>query len=162
MKVQSLERLEEWRASLRSGQKVVWTNGVFDLFHVGHLRTLQFAARQGLFLVVGINSDASTRLIKPFRPIVPEEQRVAIVEGLEVVDYVTLLDARNPCALIRRLRPDVCVKGGEYVGKVMPEMDAITQVGAKLVFAPTVEGMSTTELVRRIQMQMPCTPSTPQ
>lgn len=133
--------------------RLVFTNGVFDLLHRGHLDYLEEARKLGDRLVVGINSDASTRRLNkgPDRPLVGEEDRAALVAGLRCVDAVCLFDEDTPLELIVALRPDVLVKGGDYtpdqvVGRAEVEAD-----GGSLVLVPLVEGSSTTALLRRIR-----------
>jgi len=132
---------------------VVFTNGVFDLLHVGHVRYLEFARGLGKMLVVGVNSDASVRSLGkgPQRPIVPAAQRAEVVAALACVDFVCLFDEQRPDAMIRAVRPDIHVKSAQYSMEELPEAGAVAEVGGKIVFAPHVASSSTTELVRRIR-----------
>ena len=127
--------------------KLVFTNGCFDILHAGHLSTLKFAKSKGDRLVVAVNSDASVGRLKPGRPFVPLEQRMLILASLEMVDYVVSFDEDTPRNLIEEIQPDVLVKGGDY--------DPADIVGAAIVnevyAAPTVEDLSTTNLVRQIK-----------
>ena len=139
-------------AELRSrGQTVVFTNGCFDLLHVGHLRYLQEARSLGDCLVVGVNSDDSVRRLKgPSRPLVGELERAEMLAGLACVDYVTLFGEDTPVELIRLLKPDVHVKGGDYKIEELPEAEVVRSYGGRVVLAAVTRGRSTTELVQRI------------
>lgn len=133
--------------------KVVFTNGVFDLLHVGHVRYLEFARNLGGVLIVGINSDASVRALdkSPGRPLVPAAERAELVAALECVDYVCLFDELRPDETLRAIRPDFHVKSASYAVADLPEAKTVAQIGASIVLAPHVEGWSTSELVRRIR-----------
>jgi rfaE bifunctional protein nucleotidyltransferase chain/domain len=153
-RVLDLATLEvEIRPRRARGEQLVLTNGVFDLLHVGHLRYLRQARAEGDILVVGLNSDASTRALKPGRPLVPEAERAELLAALEPVDYVTVFDAPTADALIAALRPDVYVKGGDYDVEQLPEAATARRVGARLVFVPLVPGRSTTGLLERLGTQ---------
>lgn len=135
----------------RRGERLVLTNGCFDLFHPGHLQTLTAAAQQGDCLVVAVNSDTSIRRLKgPDRPIVPEADRLAMVAALEVVDLVTLLDADTPEALVAAIRPDVLIKGGDYRAEAILGGDTVRAAGGSVVVAPYRDGWSTTRLVGQL------------
>ena len=131
------------------GRRVVFTNGCFDLVHAGHASALEFARSRGDLLVVGLNSDRSVRGLKgPGRPVVPQAQRARLLAAFEAVDYVVVFDQGTPAGLVRRLRPDVLVKGEDYRGK-----EVVGRDHAGLVeLAPLVKGISTSELVRRIKL----------
>ena len=133
-----------------AGQKIVFTNGCFDLLHVGHARLLRQAAELGDLLVVGLNSDASVRRLKgPTRPLNSENARAELLGALEAVDIVTVFDDDTPLGLIESIRPDVLVKGGDYSpGEVVGRAE-VESWGGKLALIPLVEGHSTTNLVRR-------------
>lgn len=145
---------QRWR---EEGKKVVWTNGCFDLLHVGHLRNLQYARRLGDALVVGLNSDASVHALKgPGRPIVAVPERAELLAGLECVDRVVVFDELTPEMALARLQPDICCKGADYAppaGKPIPEARIVAAYGGKLEFLPLVPGRSTTDLVARIRAQ---------
>lgn len=127
---------------------VVFTNGCFDLFHAGHLASLKFARSQGDRLVVGLNSDRSVRELKgPGRPIIGEADRRRLLEAIWCVWEVRVFDEPTPENLIREIRPDVIVKGADWQGKEV----AGAQYAGKVVFAPLVPGLSTSEIVRRIK-----------
>lgn len=133
-----------------AGRKVVFTNGCFDLLHVGHARLLRQAADCGDVLVVGLNSDASVRRLKgPSRPINPESARAELLGALECVDLVTVFDDDTPMALIEAIRPDVLVKGGDYRPEEVVGREVVEASGGKLILIPLVEGHSTTNLVRK-------------
>ena len=133
-----------------AGQTVVFTNGCFDLLHPGHVRLLREAADLGDFLVVGLNSDASVRRLKgPSRPINPGEARAEVLSALEAVDAVTIFDDDTPLELIKAIRPDVLVKGGDYRPEEVVGRAEVEAAGGRLVLIPLAEGHSTTTLVRR-------------
>jgi len=133
-------------------ERLVFTNGVFDLLHVGHLASLETARGLGDRLVVGINSDASTRRLKgPSRPYQPEADRARLVAGLRCVDAVTLFDEDTPGALIEALLPDVLVKGADYEGREVAGADAVRASGGEVRLVEMVDGRSTTDLAARIR-----------
>ncbi len=143
--------VEELQARRARGERVVLTNGVFDLLHVGHLRYLRRARELGDVLVVGLNDDASVRALKPGRPLVPEDERAELLAALEPVDYVVTFGERTADALLRALRPDVYAKGGDYGEDTLPEAVTARQVGAKIAILPLVAGHSTSDLLERIE-----------
>ncbi len=141
-----------WRAA-QSG-KVVFTNGHFDLLHVGHLRYLQAARALGDALVVGLNSDASTAARKPGRPLVPEAERAELLAALACVDVVVIFDALTANALVVALRPEVYVKGGDWGrpdGPRPPEAELVAAYGGQVAFLPYVPDRSTTLIIQRIR-----------
>lgn len=152
-KLISREELPRLRESLSAqGRRIVFTNGCFDVLHVGHLRYLQQARGLGDVLVVGINSDASVRELKsPRRPIVPEGERAELLAGLECVDYVTVFSEATPVETIHALRPDVHVKGGDYTEDRLPEAAAVRAYGGEVRIMPLVPGRSTTDVIQRIR-----------
>jgi rfaE bifunctional protein nucleotidyltransferase chain/domain len=154
LKVRTLDDLIAARAEWsRTGKKVVWTNGCFDLLHAGHIRSLRDAKALGDILIVGINSDASARSIKgDLRPIVNQEDRAEVIAALEMVDYVTIFDEPTPVAALSRLRPDIHCKGAEYAdgSRPVPERDTVLDYGGEIRFLPLHPGRSTTDLVDRI------------
>ena len=143
-------KLELWR---RTGQRVVFTNGVFDLLHPGHLSQLKAARAFGDKLLVGLNSDASVkRLAKgDDRPLLPEAARKQLLEELRCVDEVVVFDDDTPLALIEAVQPDVLVKGADYAGKVVVGREIVEARGGRVELVPLVPGWSTTELLRRIR-----------
>ena len=134
-----------------AGKSIVFTNGVYDILHAGHVQLLRRAKALGDVLVVGINSDASTRRLKgPARPINHERDRLALISALEPVDYAILFEEDNPAALIRALRPHFHVKGGDYTPDTLPEANAANEVGARIEILPLVDGRSTTNVIKKI------------
>ncbi len=169
-----IERLAPERAG---GARVVFTNGVFDLLHLGHLRYLRQARNLGDLLVVGVNGDESTRLLKgPARPLVPAEERAELLAALDCVDYVTIFGERTAEATLALLRPEVYVKGADYAGSVgrqqdtlldaealrqalatdaglgerLPEAQIVAEYGGSLALLAYLPGHSTSELIERI------------
>jgi rfaE bifunctional protein nucleotidyltransferase chain/domain len=127
--------------------RVVFTNGCFDLLHVGHVRYLREARALGEVLVVGLNSDSSVRALKPGRPVVEEDERAEVLAGLAAVDYVTVFSEDTPYALIGRLRPDILVKGGDWRVEEIVGSDIVPRT----VSLPYIEGRSTTSLIEKIR-----------
>ncbi len=153
-KVRTLDELAALRAAwFDSGQTVVWTNGCFDLLHVGHIRSFRDAKALGDILIVGINSDASVRALKgDSRPIVDQGDRAELIAALEMVDYVTIFDESTPVEALSRLRPDIHCKGAEYAdgARPVPEREIVLGYGGQIRFLPFHPGRSTTEMVERI------------
>ncbi len=145
----SLSELLGWRAEQRG---VVFTNGVFDILHKGHVSLLETARAQGEKLVVALNDDSSAaRLEKGVgRPFNTLEDRLEVVAALEAVDRVTSFSEDTPEELIKAIKPDVLVKGGDYRGKKVPGQDTVNELGGKVVLVNFLEGYSTTDIVRRI------------
>jgi rfaE bifunctional protein nucleotidyltransferase chain/domain len=144
-----LERLTPRRAT---GERLVLTNGCFDLLHRGHVRYLNAAATLGDVLVVGVNSDASVRRLKGRgRALVPAEERTEVVAALACVDYVTIFDAPTAEGLVEALRPDVYVKGGDYADHPPPEAARVLALGGEFRLVELVPGSSTSALVERIR-----------
>lgn len=134
-----------------AGSTIVFTNGVFDILHAGHVQFLRQAKELGDVLVVGINSDRSTRRIKGAgRPINSERDRIALVAALDVVDHVVLFDEDTPGELIRILRPHIHVKGGDYADETLPEAIAVQEVGGRVVILPLIGSVSTSSMIERI------------
>jgi D-beta-D-heptose 7-phosphate kinase/D-beta-D-heptose 1-phosphate adenosyltransferase len=133
------------------GGLLVFTNGVFDLLHPGHVRYLHAARQQGNALIVAVNSDASVRGNKgSTRPIVPAEERAELVAALEAVDAVVIFDEATPYDTIRRLQPDVLVKGADWPADQIVGRDLVEASGGRVVRIPIATGYSTTELVSRV------------
>ena len=141
-----------WRSDRRAqGQSVVFTNGVFDLLHAGHVDLLERARALGDVLVVGLNTDASTRRLKgERRPLLPEADRARVLAALAVVDAVVLFDEDTPAELVRRLEPDVLVKGADYAEDAIVGKDTVEARGGRVVRLPLVEGRSTSKIVEEI------------
>ncbi len=132
---------------------LVFTGGVFDLLHAGHVDSLQGARRFGRSLVVGVNSDASVRRLgkAPGRPIHAAADRCSVVAGLAVVDAVVCFDEDTPLELLRLLRPDVCVKGSDYDADRLPEAALVRQWGGRIEIVPRVRALSTTAVIERVR-----------
>jgi rfaE bifunctional protein nucleotidyltransferase chain/domain len=142
-----------WRAEQRAaGRTVVFTNGVFDLLHAGHVTYLAWARAQGDSLIVGLNTDASVRVLKgPERPLMPFEDRAAVIAALRSVDAVVGFPERTPESLLDRIRPDVHVKSAQYQIEDLPERIVVLQHGGEIRLAPHVAGRSTTDIVANIR-----------
>ncbi|MCU1331763.1 MAG: D-glycero-beta-D-manno-heptose-7-phosphate kinase [Candidatus Angelobacter sp.] len=140
-------QVREWRSA---GEKIILTNGCFDLLHVGHVRYLRAAKQLGGRLIVAVNSDASTRALKgEGRPRVPDEERAEILAALNDVDAVTVFDAPNVTELVRLLRPDIHAKGTDYTAESVPERDVVIACGGRVAIVGDPKDHSTTELLRR-------------
>jgi len=152
-KVQSWQAAHQQVAQARQqGKKIVFTNGCYDILHAGHLHGLEQSRRLGDFLVVGLNSDASVRGLKgPGRPVVAQGHRAALLAGLACVDAVVLFDEATPEELIRRLEPDILVKGGDYDVAAIAGGAFVRQRGGEVVTVPLVDGLSTTSILRKVQ-----------
>ena len=143
-----LELRTDWR---RAGAVVVFTNGCFDVLHPGHVRFLQQARTRGTVLVVGVNSDASVRAVKgPGRPLVPQQDRAAVIAALGCVDAVTIFEEPTPARLIAALKPDVLVKGGDWPVEQIVGADEVLKRGGRVLSIPLVPGYSTSGLLERI------------
>jgi D-beta-D-heptose 7-phosphate kinase/D-beta-D-heptose 1-phosphate adenosyltransferase len=130
---------------------VVFTNGCFDILHVGHLQLLNAAAELGDRLIVGVNSDASVRRLKgDSRPVTPEGQRMMLLAGMACVDLVVIFETDTPLELIEQLTPEVLVKGGDYTPETVVGRDAVEAAGGRVVILPLVPGVSTTKVIERI------------
>src|SRR5262249_54917777 len=134
----------------RLGQKVVFTNGCFDLLHAGHVQYLQEARGQGDVLVVGLNSDGSVHALKgPGRPVNPVEARAQGLAGLQAVDFLSIFDEATPLELIRMLKPDVLVKGADYRKENVVGADFVESYGGRVHLARLLDDYSTTQLLQR-------------
>jgi D-glycero-beta-D-manno-heptose 1-phosphate adenylyltransferase len=154
-KLVRLEDLPALRARTTAERRsIALANGVFDLFHVGHLRYLQGARAEADLLVVAVNSDVSTRLNKgPSRPVVPQAERAEIVAALACVDHVVLFDSKDVVPVIRALRPDVQVKGTDYTPETIPEAAEVRAYGGRVAVAGDPKDHSTTELIARLDAE---------
>ena len=142
------KRIAEWRAA---GESIVFTNGCFDILHVGHITLLEDCRRFGSKLVLGLNSDASiSRLKGPSRPIVGERERSRVMAALAAVDAVVLFEEDTPLELIQQIKPDVLVKGGDYVVETVVGHEDVIAAGGRVEIVPTVEGFSTTNIVKKM------------
>src|SRR5437899_4823966 len=155
-KILSLDELLLERARLRSaGEKVVFTNGVFDILHVGHVRYLERARAFGDKLLVAINSDASARELKgEGRPLMNQDERVEILAALRTVDYVTIFDDVSPRSLIAQLMPDVLVKGGDYALDEIHGREEVEAAGGRVVSLPFVKGVSSSGIIDRMKKKI--------
>jgi rfaE bifunctional protein nucleotidyltransferase chain/domain len=152
-KLKDLSELKVIASRARAlGQKVVFTNGCFDILHPGHLHLLREAKALGDLLIVAINSDASVRQIKgASRPIVADAGRAELVAALEIVDYVTLFDDLDPYRLVNEIRPDVLAKGGDYNRNQVVGGDLVERWGGKVALIPLLNGFSTTQIIDRVR-----------
>jgi rfaE bifunctional protein nucleotidyltransferase chain/domain len=142
------QRLDAWRAA---GERIVFTNGVFDLLHRGHVEYLEEARALGDRLVVGVNSDASVRRIKgPERPLVPAAERAELLAALACVDLALVFDESTPERLIHEVKPDVLVKGGDWTPDRIVGREFVESRGGRVLNVPLREGLSTTALIERI------------
>lgn len=155
-KIISLEELtKEIQCAKQQGKTVVSTSGCFDILHAGHVTYLEEAKARGDLLIVLLNSDSSVRALKGnTRPIVSQKERAVVVAGLESVDYVCIFSDRTPCGIIGRVQPDIVIKGGDYAGKQIPEMDSVASYGGKVEYVNVVDGCSTTNIVEKIKRTM--------
>jgi D-glycero-beta-D-manno-heptose 1-phosphate adenylyltransferase len=146
-----------WTAGKQSqGETVVFTNGVFDLLHPGHVRYLTAARRLGDVLVVGLNADRSVRANKgPDRPLTPEGERAELLGALACVDAVVIFDAPTPHDLVQALHPDVLVKGADWAEDAIVGRDIVEGRGGRVVRIPVEQGYSTTAIVKRVQAWPP-------
>ena len=151
---------QEVQRHQQAGERCVFTNGCFDLLHIGHVKYLQEARAAGDFLVLGLNSDESTRVLKgPSRPLVPELERAEILAALTCVDYVTIFSEATASALVDLLKPDVYIKGGDYASaqgsqidtQRLPEAKHVFAYGGKVQLISYLPGHSTTELIAKIK-----------
>lgn len=153
MPVLTRDEARQFTAAARAaGRRVVFTNGVFDLLHPGHVRYLQQARALGDVLVIGINTDRSVRANKgPERPITPEAERAEVLAALECVDAVTVFDEETPYSVISDLQPDVLVKGADWAHDAIVGRDVVEARGGEVVRVPVEQGHSTTSIVARIR-----------
>jgi rfaE bifunctional protein nucleotidyltransferase chain/domain len=140
----------------RTGKRLVFTNGCFDLLHPGHIRSLEEARSLGDVLIVGLNADASVRELKGARrPVIPENERAEILAALECVDAVVIFSEATPRETIVRLLPDVLVKGGDWGSDKIVGREEVEAAGGCVVSVPVVSGYSTTEILRKIRESAP-------
>jgi D-beta-D-heptose 7-phosphate kinase/D-beta-D-heptose 1-phosphate adenosyltransferase len=155
-KIRTIEDADRWRVAQRKLGAVVFTNGVFDLLHAGHVALLEAACAEGgegAALLVGVNSDASVRRLGKGtdRPLVPAVERARVLAGLACVDCVVVFEEDTPLDLIRRLRPEVLVKGADYSREQILGADEVEAWGGRVVRVPLVPGLTTSELLRRLR-----------
>ena len=151
-KIKSIGELNKIVGILKNkNKKIVTTNGIFDILHIGHIRYLQEAKKLGNVLIVAVNSDSSTRQIKgPKRPLNSEKDRAEALASLECVDYIAIFNEKNPIRVLARIKPDIHVKGGDYNISQITEKDIVEKNKGKVVLIPKVEGYSTTDLIKKI------------
>lgn len=151
-KVRGLEELKGIvRERQASGQRVVFTNGCFDLLHRGHTRLLQRARELGDVLIVGLNSDASVRSLKgPSRPVLFQDERAELLSALAAVDFIVIFEEADPGRTIAALQPDVLVKGADWAKEEIVGRETVEGRGGEVVTIPLVEGSSTSEIIHRI------------
>jgi D-beta-D-heptose 7-phosphate kinase/D-beta-D-heptose 1-phosphate adenosyltransferase len=152
-KIYPREKLKRKIDRLRKeGKKIVFTNGCFDILHVGHTRYLKEAKRQGDILILGLNSDESVKALKgDKRPLIPEGERADIMASLESVDYVTIFHELTPLELIEYLKPDVLVKGGDYKEAEVVGRESVGKWGGRVIIIPEIKGSSTTHIIEKIK-----------
>src|SRR2546423_9625710 len=152
-KILSIDELRKERARLRAeGKRLVFTNGCFDILHVGHVRYLQSARELGDALLVAINSDAAVRELKGAgRPVMNEQERAELLAALSAVHYVTVFDDISPRSLIAELLPDVLVKGGDYKLNEIHGREEVERAGGRVISLPFIEGASTSSVIERIK-----------
>ena len=142
----------EVRRRRKAGDRIVFTNGCFDLIHAGHIELLSFAAKEGDRLIVGLNSDSSVRKLKgPTRPIQTEADRARIIGALRAVDLVVLFDEPTPLSLIEAIAPDVLIKGADYSEDQVVGGDLVKSRGGRIALFPLIEGRSSTKIVERMR-----------
>ncbi len=135
----------------KKGKRIVFTNGCFDILHYGHVKYLQDAKSKGDILVIAVNSDSSVKRLKgPSRPVVNEKDRMGVLAGLESVDFVTIFNDNTPLKLIRLLRPDLLVKGGDWDEKDIVGGGLVESWGGKVISLPFVKNRSTTRIINKI------------
>ena len=154
---EAVEQIARWRRTSDPGRRtpdvtIVFTNGVFDLLHPGHVRYLRAARAQGDYLVVGLNTDRSVRANKgPSRPIVPEAERAELLASLDCVDAVVLFDDPTPAAIVEQLQPDILVKGADWPADRIVGRDTVERRGGRVIRVPVQQGYSTTGIVEKIR-----------
>ncbi|MBI4003875.1 MAG: D-glycero-beta-D-manno-heptose 1-phosphate adenylyltransferase [Candidatus Omnitrophica bacterium] len=140
------------RRARTRGERIVFTNGCFDLLHAGHVTLLERAKRHGDLLVVGLNSDRSVRALKGRgRPLVPQRDRAQLLAALASVDYVVIFDQPTPSRVIMRLLPDVLIKGADWAAGAIVGAEAVRRAGGRVIRLPLVKGRSTSQLIARIR-----------
>jgi len=145
--------LAAYVSALRAGRRrIVFTNGVFDILHPGHLRYLEAARRHGDLLIVGVNSDASVRRNKgPERPINPEHERAEVLAALACVDAVSIFDDETPADIIRRVQPDILVKGADWPADQIVGRDTVEARGGRVILEPVEQGYSTSAIIDKVR-----------
>ncbi len=148
---EAVKKIAQWKIL---GKKIAFTNGCFDLLHPGHIASLMEAAQHGDYLIVGLNSDASVKRLKgPERPINTQESRALLLAALTMVDGVVLFEEDTPLELIKKIMPDVLVKGGDYTVEQIAGAREVIANGGKVVINPIVEGFSTTNIIEKFKIK---------
>ncbi|MCM8761989.1 MAG: D-glycero-beta-D-manno-heptose 1-phosphate adenylyltransferase [Candidatus Omnitrophica bacterium] len=152
-KIKSFREIEKISRQLKKkGRKIVFTNGCFDILHKGHIRLLKKAKSLGDVLIVGLNTDSSVRRLKgKDRPFLKEDDRAEILSALEMVDYVVLFPQDTPYKLIKIIKPDVLVKGGDYKKEGVVGRDIVEDYGGRVYIFPVIKGISTTKIVEKVK-----------
>ncbi|MFH0702391.1 MAG: D-glycero-beta-D-manno-heptose 1-phosphate adenylyltransferase [bacterium] len=152
--VVELDSLLEIINKLKKEKKIiVTTNGCFDIIHIGHIRYLREAKALGDILIVGLNTDRSVKNLKgPTRPINQEKNRAEVLASIISVDYTVLFDEDTPVELLSKIKPNIHVKGGDYNLKNLPEAETVQKTGGKVVFIPLIEGESTTNIIKLLEL----------
>lgn len=153
LKIASKEQIVQWVAQWRNlSKKIVFTNGVFDILHQGHIFSLSQAAKEGDILIVGMNSDSSVKRLKgESRPINNEESRALLIASLLMVDAVVIFEDDTPLTLIQSILPDVLVKGGDYTVEQIAGSKEVLENGGQVIINPIIEGFSTTSLIEQMK-----------
>ena len=150
-KIVSIDKLKEVLKN-RENKTIVFTNGCFDIFHVGHARYLREASKLGDMLIVGVNSDTSVKRLKgEKRPIVTENERMELLAALEFVSYVILFEEDTPYNIIKQIQPDIIAKGGDYKPEDVVGKDIVEKRNGKVVICPLIENKSTTNIIKKIK-----------
>jgi len=152
-KIMDLDELkDEIKAKKDAGELIIFTNGCFDILHVGHIRYLKKAAALGDKLVLAVNSDSSVKKLKGGdRPFVPEQERLEMLAALEMIDYLLLFSEIDCKALLEEIKPQIYVKGGDYRIEDLPEAETVYSYGGKIVLITEVKGKSTTNIIKKIR-----------
>jgi rfaE bifunctional protein nucleotidyltransferase chain/domain len=144
----ALRTVNQWRVT---GKTIAFTNGIFDILHRGHIYSLSQAAKEADYLIVGLNSDSSTKQLKgPTRPINDQQARAIVMASLLMVDMVVIFDEETPLELIKAIMPDVLVKGGDYTEEQVAGAKEVKANGGRVVLNPIVEGFSTTNTIKKM------------
>lgn len=151
-KIKELKALAELVLQHKNeGKKIVFTNGCYDILHIGHIQCFQESKKLGDLLIVAVNSDRSVGVLKgPSRPIVPEEERAELIAAMESVDYVTIFDQEDPLELISAIKPDILVKGGDWSLETIVGRELVESYGGTVMTLPMVTGISTSEIIEKI------------
>lgn len=151
-KIKNLEELKKIRSKYKNrSEKVVFTNGCFDLLHIGHVRYLYEAKKQGDILIVALNSDSSVKKLKGNnRPIINESERAELLAALEMIDYIIIFEELTAKKLINNIKPDIYVKGGDYSKESLTEWTTVEKNGGEVRLLKEIKGRSTTSLIKKI------------